>query len=691
MSSISKVILLILSILPQRTCFSFDNFSSLQNKEKKSATEISTFYQNSDDIIALEKFDPRNDLTPIKDQGSSSLCWAYSSINAAEASLLKNKLAKKDDLSLNPTSLGYRKYVRNIDPLNNNDAYNNLVSDWANKSGTISQTPSLLSMWQGPISNTLPYNADVYSNSLYRLNSAELISSNLEKEKRILEIKKTIAKYGAVTASCNYVGGKKPYYNDLAVNNGIPHAITLVGWDDTLDKSLFKPGSVNRNGGWLVKNSYLDNPYFYLTYESKISSSTSWCFNFDSLDQYDNNYYYDNNLDDFALSSLKVNEAINIFEAKKGEEDKGEFLKAVNVGINGNNVSVNLKIYSNLPSLDPNDLNKGKLETEQAETFSYSGYQTIKLTNPVQLEKGSKFAILIKVTNTSNDASIKLTQCPNKPSFRKYDSSFSSIMNGALVARIKAYTKSEKIETHQHSFLEATYEWSNDLSLVKAKRICKDDHSHIEEETVNTTSSIIKEGNCLEEGIKRFVSDSFKNPAFKIQTKDISIGLGSHSFGAFIEEIPPTSEKEGTKGHKECLICHKFFDFEGNELTDLSITKLPKTITISVVNGTSSSNEILVGHEVTIKANPPNEGYKFIGWFDNNGTLISNSEEYTFIATKDAYFEARYQIIEPSIPGENTEENSTSNLDTILIALSILSASLITAFIAFLIFRKKKY
>lgn len=54
MFPISKVILLILSILPQRTCFSFDNFSSLQNKEKESATEISTFYQNSDDIIALE-------------------------------------------------------------------------------------------------------------------------------------------------------------------------------------------------------------------------------------------------------------------------------------------------------------------------------------------------------------------------------------------------------------------------------------------------------------------------------------------------------------------------------------------------------------------------------------------------------------------------------------------------------------
>lgn len=176
--------------------------------------------------------------------------------------------------------MAYRKYVRNADPLGNNAQYiDKNQGNWLYNSGAISQTPSLLSMWQGPVDGDKPA-IDVYTNSLYRLESANLISSNATDEDRILEIKNAIAEYGAVTASCYYDGGSKQYYNDKAVTNGIPHAITLVGWDDTLDKSLFKPGTVTRNGGWLVKNSYNDNPYFYLTYDSKIAATTAWSFTY---------------------------------------------------------------------------------------------------------------------------------------------------------------------------------------------------------------------------------------------------------------------------------------------------------------------------------------------------------------------------------------------------------------------------
>lgn len=44
-------------------------------------------------------------ITPVKDQGNSNLCWAYSSMAAAEASILKSGIDKtvtKDTLSLNP-------------------------------------------------------------------------------------------------------------------------------------------------------------------------------------------------------------------------------------------------------------------------------------------------------------------------------------------------------------------------------------------------------------------------------------------------------------------------------------------------------------------------------------------------------------------------------------------------------------
>lgn len=59
------------------------------------------------EISDREKYDGRDDgiVTPVKDQGDTNLCWAYSSIAAAESSILKSGIdptVTKDTLSLNP-------------------------------------------------------------------------------------------------------------------------------------------------------------------------------------------------------------------------------------------------------------------------------------------------------------------------------------------------------------------------------------------------------------------------------------------------------------------------------------------------------------------------------------------------------------------------------------------------------------
>ena len=47
-----------------------------------------------------------------------------------------------------------------------------------------------------------------------------------------------------------------------------------------------------------------------------------------------------------------------------------------------------------------------------------------------------------------------------------------------------------------------------------------------------------------------------------------------HKFTNLIAEVSSTCEKEGVKAHKDCEICHKHFDADGNEITDLTIAKL---------------------------------------------------------------------------------------------------------------------
>ena len=77
-----------------------------------------------DEIALMPQYDGRNYgiVTPVKDQGNSNLCWAYSTVAASETSILRMKTdesATKDNLSLNPVAAAYRVYKRESDPLGN--------------------------------------------------------------------------------------------------------------------------------------------------------------------------------------------------------------------------------------------------------------------------------------------------------------------------------------------------------------------------------------------------------------------------------------------------------------------------------------------------------------------------------------------------------------------------------------------
>ena len=75
-------------------------------------------------LIKEPQFDSREYgiITPVKDQGTTSLCWAYSTVNASEASILRSgidKNASVRSLSLLPEQIGYARWNRGADPLQN--------------------------------------------------------------------------------------------------------------------------------------------------------------------------------------------------------------------------------------------------------------------------------------------------------------------------------------------------------------------------------------------------------------------------------------------------------------------------------------------------------------------------------------------------------------------------------------------
>ena len=73
-----------------------------------------------------------------------------------------------------------------------------------------------------------------------------------------------------------------------------------------------------------------------------------------------------------------------------------------------------------------------------------------------------------------------------------------------------------------HSWGTPTYTWSSDNKTCTATRVCSRDSSHTETETVNTTSTVIKQPTTTATGTRKFTA-TFSNSAFTTQTKNVSI------------------------------------------------------------------------------------------------------------------------------------------------------------------------
>ena len=196
------------------------------------------------------------------------------------------------------------------------------------------------------------------------------------------------------------------------------------------------------------------------------------------------------------------------------------------------------------------------------------------------------------------------------------------------------YTK--KHNAHIHDWGEVKYTWTSD-NICKAERVCKHDNTHIESETVTASGTVITAATCKEKGKMKYTA-TFANTAFFAQSREVDIDFAPHIYGAWKDEIPATTENFGTKGHKDCTVCGRHFDADGNEITDLRIAKIG-THNV-VING--ESKFYVHGESVTVTAEDK-EGKVFKGWKDASGKIVSTDKSYTFTVTGVTTLTAVYE------------------------------------------------
>lgn len=403
-----------------------------------------TAVPSADEIVKMSKYDGRDYgiITPVKDQGDSNLCWAYSSIAASEASILRQNIGGADasSLSLNPVAAAYRSFRRESDPLSNTDG-DWKSGDYTKATGNPLNVAKLFSMWWGPVAGNQA-NIDPFANPSYRFENAFYIPENKSNpDEGIRMIKKAIAEYGAVTFQYNNLR-ECTYYNpkNESGSGSSPHACTIIGWDDNIPASKFIPGSAERDGGWLVKNSYKSCEYFWLSYDN--TSSSMYAFTYAAKDKYDYNYFYDGSLDDFSLRKDKV--IANVFQAQKGGTNgKVELIKAVNVGVQGENVTVEVEIMKNLdyPFNGQGNVpvSGGQSAGTTVKSFEHGGYVTVELKDPVKVDPNEWFSVIVRVSNSAGNAKIVTAYRAGKDlSYVGSGENWNKL--GNFVGRIKAYT-----------------------------------------------------------------------------------------------------------------------------------------------------------------------------------------------------------------------------------------------------------
>ena len=149
-------------------------------------------------------------------------------------------------------------------------------------------------------------------------------------------------------------------------------------------------------------------------------------------------------MDDFPLRKDKS--VANVFKAKKSDNLKDEYIKAVNVAIGGENVTAKVEIYKNVDypygGQDNVPVSGGYLANTTTAYFENSGYVTIELNQPVKIEKDQWFSAIVSVSNEKGDAKI-MTSYKNgrEMSYINNGSGWTQLKN--YVGRIKVYTKLE--------------------------------------------------------------------------------------------------------------------------------------------------------------------------------------------------------------------------------------------------------
>lgn len=376
------------------------------------------------------KYDGRTEdyMPMVRNQGSYGTCWAFAAMNCAEVSTLRKRLkdVSADNLNLSEIQLAYFFYNRVEDPLGgtagdytkplgktymqvggNNNITIFALANWigaADENADISLVYPAASGLNPVLDKEWAFNDYVHMQNAYRVSMQDMDI-----------VKQLIMDYGTLAVSYYYIRnfGKRDdeskdlayYQNRYTTTN---HAVSLVGWDDEYPKENFSDSESDRpqrDGAWLIKDSHgssaSNSGYIWISYEDiSLSSSDAVMMDFESADNYDNNYQYDGGSGNWTVPLQSGGSMANVFTAHANNGGYEE-LKAVSFATTTHQINYTIKVYKNLKDASKPD--SGVLAATQRGRAEYAGYYTVNLDEVVSINEGENFSVVVTLSRDDNN------------------------------------------------------------------------------------------------------------------------------------------------------------------------------------------------------------------------------------------------------------------------------------------------